>query len=236
LVGNRKRVRHMVGMRSERYGMGRRKTPLSPRAAKITTVITCVVFVAFGVFFILNAKSQADSVSPIPGGRTTTGLIVNVNTGQNCGRSGCTPWWQPTIQFTSASDKLVTFTGPEDMNMDEIGQNVTVSYDLANPSEARDLSANVGPTDVEIGVGAFVIAFAFLFVVVGHRRFSGSNTLFAAHTSASGSADLANTGAASTGSTPTSSWVGHRYLHSRTAFVIADVVFVGLLTWAIVSA
>lgn len=90
--------------------------------------MTAAIFVVVGGIFIFSAKSEVDSVSPVAGGQTTTGIIAAVNTGQNYGRGGCTPWWQPTIQFTSAADKVVTFTGPQNNNMDQIGDTVRASY------------------------------------------------------------------------------------------------------------
>jgi hypothetical protein len=220
-------------------GTGRR-TPLSPKAAKITTFVTAGFFVIAGVFAIVVTEMHSAEVSPIAGGQTTTGTIVSYQTGSNCGRYSCTPWWQPTIQFTTASGRTVTFVGPEDQNQEQTGDLVKVSYDPSNPSNAHDLSADVGSTTAGVVVGALFVVLAVVLVVTGLRRFAGSNSLHAAHAAAISTtdgltSDPGQTETSSMGTGPPGSWVGHRYIHSRTSMVINGLIFVGVLIWLIVA-
>jgi len=226
-----------MGMGNGLFGTGRR-TPLSPKAAKVASFVSAAVFIVVGVFLIVVAESNAASISSIKGGRTTTGTIVSFQTGQNCGRGGCTSWWQPTIQFVTPSGADITFTGPKDQNQEDVGETVQVSYDPSNPTDAHDLSANVGSTALAIAFAGIFIAFALFSLLRGHRLFVGKNSLYAAHTAASTtSASPTNgprqTDAVSPGMASPGYWVGHRYLHSRSGLVIAGVVFVGLVTWLV---
>ena len=82
-----------------------------------------------------------DAAQPIAGGRTATGTVVSVTTGQNCGRHGCSAYWVPAIQFTAANGRTVTFAGPESGTPIDTGGQVQVSYDPGNPASARDVSA-----------------------------------------------------------------------------------------------
>lgn len=226
----------MLSMGTGRFGFGQR-TPLSPKKAKVVTFVMAGVFVVFGAVFIINAEVQAASIRPIAGGQTTTGTIVNYQMGQNCGRYGCTPWWRPSIQFVTSSGTTITFTGPQDQNQEENGETVQVSYDPANPSNAHDLSANVGSTLLAIVIASLLILFALFSVLRGHQRFVGKNSLYAAHTAATTTTTAsglpvtspAGSEATSGGPAPPGSWLGHRYLHSRSGLIIAAVVFVGVL-------
>jgi hypothetical protein len=214
-------------------GFGQRR-PLSPTAARNVTIVTTVLFVAVGVIFIVEGISKANSVSPVSGGVTTTGTIISFNTGQSCGRGGCTPWWQPTITFNTASDHLVTFTGPQDLSSETVGETVKVSYNPSNPTDAHDLSANVGSIGLLIGIAVLFILIAAFSFIRGHRRFAGKNSLFAAHTGGSSSVDLSSTSGGGFGTPPSSTaspgwWVGHRYLHSRLGLSVTILVFVGLV-------
>jgi Protein of unknown function (DUF3592) len=218
-------------------GMGRR-TPLSPKKAKVVSFLTAGIFIVVGAITIVTAEAAAASVSPIPGGRIATGTIESYQTGSNCGRYGCTSWWQPTIQFTTASGTPVTFTGPHDQNPLQTGETVNVSYNPSNPTDAHDISANVGSTTTAVVFGALFAAVAVVLVLAGHRRIAGSYSLHAAHTAASTTTDGLTTGPeqteASTSATgPPGAWVGHRYVHSRTSLVITGLVFVGLAIWLI---
>jgi hypothetical protein len=217
-----------------------RQIPLSPRTAKIVSFVAAGVFVLFGVLTIVIAESHASEIRPIPGGQMATGTITSYETGSNCGRYGCTTWWQPTIQFTTASGTPVTFTGPEDQNQEQTGESVSASYDPSNPSDAHDLSANVGSTTVAVVFGALFAAIAVVLVVTGHRRLAGSSSLHAAHAAAIStsdglSSDPGQAEATTTGTGPPGSWVGNRYIHSRTSLAINGAIFGGILIWLIVA-
>ena len=201
----------------------------------IVSFTSAAIFIAVGIFVIINSWSLADSVSPIAGGRTTTGTVVDYLTGSNCGKYGCTAWWRPTIQFTTSSGETVSFTGPEDQNPEQDGESVSVSYDPSNPVDAHDISADVGIPTSGILIGALLILFAGLQVVFGHRRVARAHSLHAAYVAASTNPDPTQPGTTSdppqsAGLSGPGTWVGHRYLHSRTSFVISSVVFLGLLT------
>jgi len=59
-----------------------------------------VLFIAIGIAVLIGGIRRYDAVQPIAGGRTTIGTVVAVNTGQSCGRHGCSTHWVPTVQFT----------------------------------------------------------------------------------------------------------------------------------------
>ena len=132
----------------------------------------------------------------------------------------------------------MSFTGPHDQNQESVGEAVKVSYNPSDPSDAHDLSANVGSTGLSIGLAGFFIAFALFSLLRGHRLLVGKNSLFAAHTAASQTLASSTSGPGQTddvsGSTASpGSWVGHRYLHSRSGLIIAVAVFVGLVAWVV---
>ncbi len=115
------------------------------------------VLIGVGVALLIGGIRRYDAAQPIAGGRTATGTIVAVSTGQNCGRHGCSAYWVPAIQFTAANGRTVTFTGPESGNPVNTGDPVRVSYDPRDPAVARDMSAGAGNAWMLIGFGALAI-------------------------------------------------------------------------------
>src|ERR1700758_3854261 len=83
---------------------GRTRRPVPRWAAYLQSALLIVI----GVVSLLSGISRYNAVQPIAGGRTTSGTIVTVNTGQNCGRHGCSTYWVPMIQFT-ANGRNFTF-------------------------------------------------------------------------------------------------------------------------------
>jgi hypothetical protein len=152
------------------------------------------VFVGIGVALLIGGMRRYDAAQPIAGGRTTTGTVISVGTGQNCGRHGCSAYWVPTIQFTAANGRAFTFAGPESGSPVDTGAPVQVSYDPGNPAVARDMSAGAGNAWMLIGFGALAILAGAASFLLGFRRFHA----------------LLNLTPARDGS----GWVGHSGLHS----------------------
>jgi hypothetical protein len=111
---------------------------------RTTLLIVDVIFAGLGVFFIVGGYNQWASVRPVAGGKTTIGTNVSVVNGENCGRSGCSPNWTPTIRFEAPSGVAYTFGGPTYSSQINIGHTVTVSYLPTNPFVAHDISASSG--------------------------------------------------------------------------------------------
>jgi hypothetical protein len=168
------------------------------------------LFVVIGVALLVSGLRRYDAVQPIAGGRTTTGTVIAVSTGQSCGRHGCSAYWVPTIQFT-ANGRNFTFAGPESGNQVNTGDQVHVSYDPGNPAVARDLSAGVGKAWLLMGSGALAILAGLASFLFGFRRLHAMLDLTPARDE--------------------SGWVGHSGLHSArgisagVAVVVAIVIF-----------
>ena len=129
------------------------------------------VFLAIGVALLVGGMRRYDAAQPIAGGRTTTGTVVSVSTGQNCGRHGCSAYWVPAIQFTAANGRTFTFAGPESGNPIDAGDQVQVSYDPGNPASARDVSAGGGDSWLLIGFGALATLAGAVFFLLRFSRF-----------------------------------------------------------------
>ena len=110
------------------------------------------------------------AAQPIAGASTTTGTVVSVSTGQNCGRHGCSAYWVPLIQFTALNGRTFTFAGPESGNPIDTGDQVQVSYDPGNPASARDVSAG-GDSWLLIGFGALATLAGAVFFLLRFSRF-----------------------------------------------------------------
>ena len=152
------------------------------------------VFAGIGVALLIGGIRRYDAVQPIAGGRSTTGTVVAVDTGQSCGRHGCSAYWVPTIQFTAANGRTFSFAGPESNDPVNTGDQVQVSYDPGNPASARDLSAGVGKAWMLIGFGALAILAGSVSFLLGFRRLHAILSLTPARDG--------------------SGWVGHSGLHS----------------------
>src|SRR5215472_6351340 len=129
------------------FGLTRRPVP------RWIAHLQFAVFIGVGVALLIGGVHRYDAARPIAGGKTTTGTVVAVSTGQNCGRHGCSTDWVPTIQFTAANGHTFTFAGPESGNAINTGDPVRVSYDPGNPAAARDMSAGAGNAWLLMGVG-----------------------------------------------------------------------------------
>jgi hypothetical protein len=189
---------------------GLTRTPV-PRWAGYLQV---AVFVGVGVALLIGGIRRYDAVQPIAGGRTTTGTVVAVSTGQNCGRHGCSAYWVPTIQFT-ASGKNVSFTGPESGSSVNTGDQVRVSYDPGNPGYARDLSAGTGKGWALIGFGALAILAGAASFLLGFRRLHAFLNLTPARDE--------------------NGWAGHRGLHSVRGISVSVVALVAILVFQFVT-
>jgi hypothetical protein len=155
--------------------------------------LQCALFVGIGVALLISGIRRYDAVQPIAGGRTTIGTVVAVNTGQSCGRHGCSAYWVPTIQFT-ANGHDFTFAGPESGTAMNTGDQVQVSYDPGHPALARDISAGVGKAWLLMGFGALAILAGPASFLLGFRRLHAILNLTSARDD--------------------SGWVGHSGLHS----------------------
>jgi hypothetical protein len=169
------------------FGLTRKPVP------RWAAYLQSVFIIGIGIVSLFSGIQRYDAVQPIAGGRTTTGTIVAVNTGQNCGRHGCSTYWVPTIQFT-ANGRDFTFAGPRSSNSINTGGQVRVSYDPGHPAAARDMSAGVGQAWLLIGIGALVILAGSVSFLLGFRRLHARLNLTSARDG--------------------SGWVGHSGLHS----------------------
>src|SRR6516225_837254 len=91
-------------MGSQLFGLTRNPVP------RWVAYLQFALFVVIGVALLIAGIRRYDAVQPMAGGRTTTGTVIAVNTGQNCGRHGCSTYWVPAIQFT-ANGHNVIFAG-----------------------------------------------------------------------------------------------------------------------------
>jgi hypothetical protein len=171
--------------------------------------LQCVVFIGIGVALLIGGMRRYDAVQPIAGGKTATGTITAVSTGQDCGRHGCSTYWVPEIQFTAANGRTVTFAGPESGNPMDTGAQVQVSYDPGNPASARDMSAGAGNAWMLIGLGALAILAGAASFLLGFTRFHGLLNLTPARD---------GTG-----------WVGHSGLHSVRGISAAAAALAAIL-------
>lgn len=146
------------------------------QAPRRVAYLQFAVVVGVGVAVLIGGVRRYDAVQPVAGGRTATGTVVAVNTGQSCGRHGCSAYWVPAVRFTAADGRVVTFTGPESSSPVNTGDQVQVSYNPGNPASARDLSAGVGKSWLLIGFGtlailagsaSFILRFSWLHAVLG---------------------------------------------------------------------
>jgi len=133
--------------------------------------VQLAVFVGVGVALLIGGVRRYDAVQPIAGGKTATGTVVSVGTGQNCSRHGCSSYWVPAIQFTAADGRTVTFAGPESGSPVSTGDQVRVSYDPANPVVARDMSAGSGDAWRLIAIGVLAVLAAPASLLLRFRRF-----------------------------------------------------------------
>jgi hypothetical protein len=177
-------------------------------ANRPAALVLQLVFAGFGAFFIVSGYNGWAAVQPIAGGKAATGTIVSVVNGESCGRSGCSPNWTPTIRFETSGGGLHTFVGPTYNSQINVGQNVKVSYDAANPALAHDVSASAGDGLLLIGFGVFAAVLGLGSFILGleaiHRR----------------------TGLESARQGP--GWVGHKSIHSNVGVLVAAAVILAL--------
>jgi hypothetical protein len=177
-------------------------------APRWVAFLQSALFVVVGVALLIGGIRRYDAVQPIAGGRTTTGTITAVTTGQNCGRHGCSTYWVPTIQF-SANGRSFTFAGPEAGRSLTTGQAVQVSYDPDDPASARDMSAGVAKAWVLMGLGVLAILAGLVSFVLGFRRMHAMLGLTPARDD--------------------SGWAGHSGLHSVRGISFGVVVLVAIV-------
>jgi Protein of unknown function (DUF3592) len=146
------------------FGVTRKQVP------RWVAYLQFAVFAGIGVALLIGGIRRYDAVQPIAGGRTATGTVVAVNTGQSCGRHGCSAYWVPDIQFTAADGHTFTFAGPESSSPLNTGDQVQVSYDPGHPASARDLSAGAGKAWLLIGFGAVAILAGLASFLLGFSR------------------------------------------------------------------
>jgi hypothetical protein len=177
-------------------------------APRWVAYLQSALFVVIGVVSLIGGIDRYDAVQPIAGGRTTAGTIIAVNTGQNCGRHGCSTYWVPTIQFT-ANGRNFTFTGPESGNSMNTGDQVQVSYDPGNPAVARDISAGAGKAWMLMGFGALAILAGPASFLLGFGRLHAMLNLTSARDD--------------------SGWVGHSGLHSVRGISVGVVAMIAIV-------
>jgi uncharacterized protein DUF3592 len=177
-------------------------------APRWVAYLSVALFVGFGVALLISGIRRYDAAQPIAGGRTTAGTVVDVHTGQNCGRHGCTTHWVPIIGF-AANGHDFTFTGPQSGNSISTGDPVQVSYDPGNPALARDVSAGEGMAWEMIVFGAMAILVGSGSFILGFRRLHARLNLTSARDA--------------------SGWVGHSDLHSVRGIAAGVVALVAVV-------
>lgn len=187
------------------------RNPAPRRAAYLSSLF----FVVIGVVVLVSGIHRYNLAQPIAGGRTATGTVISVSTGQNCNRNGCSTYWVPTIQYP-ANGSDFTFAGPESNSLINTGDQVQVSYDPSNPAIARDVSAGEGEAWTEIVLGSLAILFGVVSFLLGFRRLHAMLNLSSARDEGG--------------------WVGHSGLHSIRGISAGGVVLVALIIFWIVLA
>jgi hypothetical protein len=182
-------------------------------APRWVAYLQLALFVGVGVAALTGGISRYDAVQPLAGGRTTTGTVVAVSTGQNCGRHGCSTYWVPTIGFT-ANGRDFSFAGPESSSSMDTGSQVRVSYDPGDPAVARDISAGTGQAWILIAVGAVAILAGLASFLLGFRRLHAMLNLTPARDE--------------------SGWAGHSGLHSVRGVSVGVVVIIVILVLRLV--
>jgi Protein of unknown function (DUF3592) len=191
------------------FGLTRNQVP------RWVAYLQVALLVGIGVVVLIGGVRRYDAVQPLPGGRTTTGTVVAVATGQNCGRHGCSTYWVPTIQF-AASGHDFSFAGPESGSAMNTGDQVNVSYDPGNPALARDMSAGTGSAWILIAVGALAILAGLASFLLGFRRLHAMLNLTSARDDEGG-------------------WVGHSRLHSVRGISVGVAVMAAIVILRLVA-
>ena len=190
------------------FGLTRNQVP------RWVAYLQVALFVGIGVALLISGVRRYDAVQPLAGGRTTTGTVTAVATGQNCGRHGCSTYWVPTIQFT-ANGHSFSFAGPESSGAMNAGDQVNVSYDPRDPAQARDISAGVGKAWLLIGLGVLAILAGLASLLLGFRRLHAMLNLTSARDE--------------------SGWVGHSGLHSVRGVSAGVAVMVAIVILQLVA-
>jgi hypothetical protein len=176
-------------------------------ANKWSLIVSHVVLLAVGIFFIINGYKNWSQVQMVGGGKTATGTVIAVTPGQTCGRYGCSPNWTPTIRFVAVNGNTYSFVGPPGGLISD-GNLVRVSYDPNNPRVAHDVSGSSNNGVFVMGMGVFAAVLGLGLFLFGldaiHRRFGFES----AHQQGW--------------------WVGNRYVHSNAAAVAAVAVLLAL--------
>jgi hypothetical protein len=122
-------------------------------AALVSAVFLSPLLI-LGLVSLLTLPSQRARVEPIPGGKTTNGIILSVLR-EDCGRNGC--GYLPTIEYKDGKGRAHQFTAPETHIDPAVGSAVRVSYDLKSPDDAHDLSISPSYWDYTTGTALITI-------------------------------------------------------------------------------
>ena len=125
-----------------------------------------IVFGVLSPLFFVFAVHGYRAVQPIPGGVTTTGTVVRV--------TGSSKETRAIISFTTRTGEELTFTGPgESTTAIKSGQTVRVSYDPANPADARDMSAGGEAWIFSLILGFTCGLYPVIYVIQHRRKLAG---------------------------------------------------------------
>jgi hypothetical protein len=171
-----------------------------------------LVFVGGGIILVFVGYNRWAESQPIAGGKTTTGTIISVQSGEDCGRYGCSPNYTPTIRFVASNGSTYVFVGPTDSSQVSVGDSVRVSYLPSNPNVAHDVSVSGFQGILLFGFGVFLIVLGLGSFILGFE---------AVHRRTGLSSAREGTG-----------WVGHKVLHSNQGAVLAIAI---VLAFASVS-
>lgn len=144
-----------------RGAMERRRAGRAPEA-KRDIYLRFAVYACVGVGLLIYGLVGYAKVHPMAGGRTTTGTVTAVSTGESCTHNSsntnttCNRYWIPTIHYTVDGENF-SFDGPETFSSMTVGGQVKVSYDPGNPASAHDVSGDATESYVYMGLGAFAI-------------------------------------------------------------------------------
>lgn len=135
--------------------------------AYVTVVIFCInLFAVFSWAFMVD--SGKDLYKVVKGGKTYTGVVVSTKEEEHHDSGhGNTKMYKPTVEFTTASGKVVTKELDFASSRIAIGDTYQVNY-----SDENSEVITLGFTMILKIVASFIFCFIFTFLIAGAIRFA----------------------------------------------------------------
>lgn len=141
----------------------------------VGAILSCVGV----VFLIVGVAIGADTVSFLASAERTEGVVVELtertSTSRDTdGHTRTSTTWYPTVEFSTGAGETVTFESSvgSDPPTHDVGEEVPVAYDPANPSDAKvatGLSLYLLPL-IFGGLGVVLSAVGIPLLIVGIRK------------------------------------------------------------------